>query len=178
MARVLVPLADGCEELEAVTLIDLLRRAGFRVIVAGLREGPVTASRGVLLWPDTALHRLLDQSFDLIALPGGAAGAARLAADEGLGRLLMRHRRVMAGRARSAPHGGPRRPRPARRTPRDRLPRGARGPRRREHRQRTGDRRPGGDVPRAGYGHGFCAGADRHLAGRERRDRVEEALQR
>ena len=84
MARVLVPLADGCEELEAVTIIDLLRRADFSVIAAGLREGPVTASRGVRLWPDTA--------FDLIVLPGGTAGAERLAKHEGLADLLTRHR--------------------------------------------------------------------------------------
>lgn len=46
--RVLVPLATGCEEIEAVTIIDLLRRAGIEVTVAGLESGPVLASRGVL----------------------------------------------------------------------------------------------------------------------------------
>ncbi len=46
MTRVLVPLAQGCEELEAVTIIDLLRRADIKVVAAGLDDGPVTASRG------------------------------------------------------------------------------------------------------------------------------------
>ena len=55
MATVLVPLADGCEEIEAVTIIDLLRRAGITVVVAGLKAGIVTASRGVQLVPDVTL---------------------------------------------------------------------------------------------------------------------------
>ena len=53
MARVLVPLASGCEELEAVTIIDLLRRAGVEVVTAGLARGIVKASRGTQLVPDT-----------------------------------------------------------------------------------------------------------------------------
>ncbi|MDN5849836.1 MAG: DJ-1/PfpI family protein, partial [Nitrococcus sp.] len=54
MACVLVPLAEGCEEIEAVTIIDLLRRAGIDVVVAGLAEGAVKASRGVVMIPDVA----------------------------------------------------------------------------------------------------------------------------
>ncbi len=81
MKRVLVPLASGCEELEAVTIIDLLRRAGIEVVVAGLTEGIVTASRGVRLLPDTTLHEALQQEFDMIALPGGLPGSDNLAAD-------------------------------------------------------------------------------------------------
>ena len=57
MASALVPLADGCEELEAVTIIDLLRRGGVEVVSAGLERGPVKASRNVTLMPDaTATH--------------------------------------------------------------------------------------------------------------------------
>jgi len=88
MARVLIPLADGCEELEAVTLIDLLRRAGITVVTAGLRTGPVTASRGVQLIPDTTLDAVLAESFDLLLLPGGGKGAAALAADARMIALL------------------------------------------------------------------------------------------
>lgn len=90
MTTVLVPLAQGCEELEAVTIIDLLRRAEINVIVAGLEAGPVTASRGVVLMPDTTLDAVLDQSFDLIVLPGGLGGAQRLEADQRIAALLRR----------------------------------------------------------------------------------------
>jgi 4-methyl-5(b-hydroxyethyl)-thiazole monophosphate biosynthesis len=49
MARVLIPLAEGCEELEAVTVIDLLRRAEIEVVKAGLEEGSVCARRRTVL---------------------------------------------------------------------------------------------------------------------------------
>ena len=91
MSHVLIPLAEGCEELEAVTLIDLLRRAGIEVTVAGLREGAVTASRGVQLVPDATLDSVMDQTFDMIVLPGGLPGADHLDADPRIHRLLQRH---------------------------------------------------------------------------------------
>jgi 4-methyl-5(b-hydroxyethyl)-thiazole monophosphate biosynthesis len=90
MATVLVPLAQGCEELEAVTLIDLFRRAGLTVTVAGLEAGPVTASRGVVLLPETTLDTVLDRDFDLVVLPGGLGGAQRLEADQRIAALLRR----------------------------------------------------------------------------------------
>ncbi|MBT8121148.1 MAG: DJ-1/PfpI family protein [Gammaproteobacteria bacterium] len=81
MARVLVPLAQGCEELEAVTIIDLLRRAGIEVVTAGLDDQPVRASRGTVLLPDTTLDAALASDFDMIALPGGLPGADHLRDD-------------------------------------------------------------------------------------------------
>lgn len=89
MARVLIPLAKGCEELEAVTVIDLLRRAGVEVITAGLSEGSVTCSRGTVLLPDQVLDAVQDQAFDMIVLPGGLPGAERLDADPRIHRLLL-----------------------------------------------------------------------------------------
>ena len=80
MTRVLVPLADGCEELEAVTIVDLLRRAEIEVVTAGLTIGPVKASRGVGLVPDMMLERALEEDYDLMVLPGGAGGAKALEA--------------------------------------------------------------------------------------------------
>lgn len=88
MARVLVPLAAGCEELEAVTLIDLLRRAGIEVVSAGLQPGIVKASRGVQLVPDTLLDAVLHEDFDMIALPGGMPGAQHLKEDPRIISLL------------------------------------------------------------------------------------------
>jgi 4-methyl-5(b-hydroxyethyl)-thiazole monophosphate biosynthesis len=90
MARVLIPLANGCEELEAVTVIDLLRRAGIEVVTAGLTDGPVTASRGVVLIPDRSLDQVLDDDFDMIVLPGGLPGADHLDVDPRIHALLQR----------------------------------------------------------------------------------------
>lgn len=88
MTRVLVPLAQGCEELEAVTIIDLLRRADIEVVSAGLESGPVTASRGVRLLPDMTLENALKLDYDMVALPGGLPGSDHLAADTRLTDLL------------------------------------------------------------------------------------------
>lgn len=75
---VLVPLAQGCEELEAVTITDLLTRAGIKVITAGLDGNIVTASRGMKLVPDKQLDEVLEENFDMIVLPGGLPGADNL----------------------------------------------------------------------------------------------------
>ena len=81
MPKVLIPLAQGCEEMEAVTIIDILRRAGIEVISAGLNDQPVCASRGVMLLPDTTLDAALQQDFDMVVLPGGQPGSNNLKAD-------------------------------------------------------------------------------------------------
>ncbi|MFA7243188.1 MAG: DJ-1 family glyoxalase III [Sulfuricellaceae bacterium] len=88
MPKVLIPLAPGCEELEAVTVIDLLRRAGIIVVSAGLDGHPVQASRGVVLVPDTTLDHALTQEFDMIVLPGGQPGTNNLKADPRIAALL------------------------------------------------------------------------------------------
>ena len=81
MSNVLVPLAQGCEEIEAVTIIDILRRAGISVVSAGLDAQPVRASRGTVLIPDTTLEEALKQSYDMVVLPGGQPGSNNLKAD-------------------------------------------------------------------------------------------------
>lgn len=81
MPRVLVPLAQGCEELEAVTIIDLMRRAGIEVVVAGLTSGIIKASRGTQLVPDTTLDAALHEEYDMVVLPGGMPGAQHLKDD-------------------------------------------------------------------------------------------------
>lgn len=88
MASVLVPLAQGCEELEAVTVIDLLRRADIDVVTAALNDGPVKASRGTVLLADTTLDRILNRDFDMVVLPGGLPGADYLDQDQRILTLL------------------------------------------------------------------------------------------
>lgn len=78
MANILVPLAAGFEELEAITIIDLLRRAEFNVITAGLDDQPVRASRQTVVIPDTSIDKIMNDEFDLIVLPGGLPGADNL----------------------------------------------------------------------------------------------------
>ncbi len=93
MAKVLVPLAEGFEELEAITIIDLLRRAGFEVITAGLDNHPVQASRQNVLIPDTSIDEIINEQFDLIFLPGGLPGADNLRDNELVQQLIKKQHR-------------------------------------------------------------------------------------
>jgi 4-methyl-5(b-hydroxyethyl)-thiazole monophosphate biosynthesis len=88
MSKVLVPLAEGFEELEAVTIIDLLRRAGIEVTVAGLQDGPVRGSRGTVIVPDDSLDMSMGGDYDMIVLPGGLPGADHLNEDPRIDSLL------------------------------------------------------------------------------------------
>lgn len=78
MKRVLVPLAPGFEEIEAVTVIDVLRRAGAEVVTAGTQPGPIEASRGVKVIPDKTLDEVRPEEFEMIVLPGGGKGVENL----------------------------------------------------------------------------------------------------
>ncbi len=90
--RVLVPLAPGFEEIEAITVIDILRRAELEVIVAGIQPGLIEASRQTKHQPDCTLDDVRDVDFDLIVLPGGQPGAAHLRRDSRLQRMVERLR--------------------------------------------------------------------------------------
>jgi 4-methyl-5(b-hydroxyethyl)-thiazole monophosphate biosynthesis len=81
MPDVLVPLANGVEEMEAVIIIDVLRRAQWKVVTAGIDDGVVTASRGVRLVPDQAWANLDPSGFDVLMIPGGGPGVDRLLKD-------------------------------------------------------------------------------------------------
>ncbi len=88
--NVLVPLAQGCEELEAVTIIDLFRRAGINVVTASLSDAPVKCARGTVIIADALLDDVLEDSFDLIVLPGGLPGADNLNADARIHQVIDR----------------------------------------------------------------------------------------
>jgi len=78
--RALITVADGVEDLECVTLIDVLRRADIEVLVASIEERRmITCARGTRLTADAMLVDVLAQDFDLIVLPGGMPGAQHLA---------------------------------------------------------------------------------------------------
>jgi protein deglycase len=78
MTRACVILAPGFEEIEAVTVVDVLRRAGVETQMASLGDRTVTGSHGIHLTADCTLGEAAAQSWDLVVLPGGMPGSARL----------------------------------------------------------------------------------------------------
>jgi len=89
--KVLVPVTDGTEELEAVAIIDILRRADIHVHVASTTNNrQVTCSRGVPIIADSLISDCRDEPFDMIALPGGIPGAQNLRDSEILTGMLIK----------------------------------------------------------------------------------------
>jgi 4-methyl-5(b-hydroxyethyl)-thiazole monophosphate biosynthesis len=83
--NVLIPIADGSESLETVTLTNVLRRGGLDVTIAAIgRKTEVGGTRGIRLHADALFDEIADQDFDAIVLPGGEAGATALGAHAGL----------------------------------------------------------------------------------------------
>src|SRR5262245_17725832 len=78
---VLVPLAEGFEEIEAVVIVDVLRRAGVDVLVAGLSAGSVRGAHGITLATDVALDAVDPARLAMVVLPGGMPGTKNLLRD-------------------------------------------------------------------------------------------------
>ena len=92
--RVLVPIADGSEEIESVTAVDILRRAGIDVLVSAVASSntrEITASRGVKIVADDVISNSIDEMWDAIVLPGGIDGAKHLAESKILDKILIKH---------------------------------------------------------------------------------------
>lgn len=81
MTKVLVPLAEGVEEIEAAIIIDTLRRAKWEVMAAGVTAMPITASRGMIILPDAPWDDVATESYDALVIPGGAKGVENLIND-------------------------------------------------------------------------------------------------
>jgi 4-methyl-5(b-hydroxyethyl)-thiazole monophosphate biosynthesis len=90
--RVLVVLSEGFEDIEAVSVIDVLNRCGVEVTVASLRPGPVEGAYGTTLAPDLSIDEV-EGEFDGIAFPGGKKNAQNLAAHPKVIELIRNHNR-------------------------------------------------------------------------------------
>ncbi len=94
--RVLVPLAPGFEEIEAVTPIDILRRAGAEVVAASVDGAPWVVGRtGIVIRADRTLDEVRADAFNLLLIPGGPAVAA-LRKDARIHAMLQSHHRQQA----------------------------------------------------------------------------------
>ncbi|WP_157151884.1 DJ-1 family glyoxalase III [Brachyspira sp. SAP_772] len=81
--KVLVPLAEGFEEIEAVTITDVLRRANIEVTTASLTDNlEVKGSHGIVVKADTTLDKIINEDFDAISLAGGMGGMNNLKNDK------------------------------------------------------------------------------------------------
>ena len=89
MTKVIVVLADGFEEMEAVSPIDLLRRAGASVTVVGLDKKEITSSRGLKVVCDTVLSEVAETGWNAVVLPGGQPGANNLHTSEKVSTIVM-----------------------------------------------------------------------------------------
>lgn len=81
MVRALVLMAEGFEEIELTSIVDILRRGGVTVTIAGLKNELTTGSRGIKIQPDTSLDRV-KELYDAIILPGGNPGYINLGNDK------------------------------------------------------------------------------------------------
>jgi 4-methyl-5(b-hydroxyethyl)-thiazole monophosphate biosynthesis len=83
-ASAVVFMAPGFEEMELTITVDIMRRAGIDVKIAGLESSPVavTGSRGIMMMPDVSIDKVDCQSLDLVVLPGGIDGTRNLGQSE------------------------------------------------------------------------------------------------
>ncbi|HIP54241.1 MAG TPA: DJ-1/PfpI family protein [Sulfurimonas autotrophica] len=89
MSKVLVPLASGFEEIEAVSIIDVLRRAEIEVLVASLDDSlHVKGANNIIIQADLHVKDIIAEELDMIVLPGGWDGTYALAEDENVQNLL------------------------------------------------------------------------------------------
>jgi 4-methyl-5(b-hydroxyethyl)-thiazole monophosphate biosynthesis len=86
--KIMVLLAEGFEEVEFVTIVDILRRAGLAVTVVGLKAGPIDGSHGIKVMPDTSVESISGDQFDGVVLPGGYPGFVNLGNDERVLKLV------------------------------------------------------------------------------------------
>ena len=92
MSKVLIPLTDGFEDIEAVSVIDVLRRGGVEVVTASTAAGiEVTSAHGIVMKADAMIADAAEAEYDAIVLPGGP-GTQSLLGSEALVERLRRQK--------------------------------------------------------------------------------------
>mgnify|MGYP001306348052 FL=1 len=91
MLKVLVILANGFEDIEAMTIIDILRRGDIEVTVAGLDSLEITSAHNMTLSVTETLANNLDKIFDAVILPGGEPGTTHLENSVDVEAIIKRH---------------------------------------------------------------------------------------
>jgi 4-methyl-5(b-hydroxyethyl)-thiazole monophosphate biosynthesis len=86
--KILVPLAQGLEEVEAITIIDILRRGGLEVITVGLDTLTILGSHNITIMADQLLSEIDPEDFDGVVLPGGMPGTLNLKANDNIDIIL------------------------------------------------------------------------------------------
>jgi 4-methyl-5(b-hydroxyethyl)-thiazole monophosphate biosynthesis len=90
MAKILIPLAKGFEEIEAITNIDVLRRAGLDVIIAGIGSLNIEGDHRIKIETDTEISKVDADDLDGVVLPGGMPGAANLRESNELRQIIQK----------------------------------------------------------------------------------------
>ena len=91
MKNILIILADGFEEVEALVPIDVLRRFSFNVIVSGLDKKEITSTHNIKILCDDILDNQKNNEFDCVVLPGGMPGTLNLGNSKDVCDLVIRH---------------------------------------------------------------------------------------
>ena len=90
MAKLLVPISNGFEEIETTCIVDICRRANINVTIASIEDIYVTGAHQITLKADELLSKIKEGEFDMIVLPGGLPNAFNLAEDKLLQEMLKR----------------------------------------------------------------------------------------
>ena len=88
MAKIIIPISNGFEEIEAITIIDVCRRANIEVTIAGVESLEITGAHGIKIISDTTIENITSDNFDMIVLPGGLPNAFTLADNQKVQSLL------------------------------------------------------------------------------------------
>ena len=81
MVSAILFLAPGFEEIETATVVDVLRRCGMEVVIAGLEPHAIEGAHGMKFVPDTSIDEVTVKDFDAVVIPGGSPGYVNLRKD-------------------------------------------------------------------------------------------------